>query len=45
MRMPFGDTNRAWLHDELGDRIRPDWNKTVRPGRWEIAKPHLSECF
>ncbi|MGW9676154.1 hypothetical protein ACWGUN_23845 [Streptomyces koyangensis] len=41
MRMPFGTTNRAWLHDELGDRIRPEWNNTVRPARWEIAKPHL----
>ncbi|CAM5626307.1 hypothetical protein STENM36S_03980 [Streptomyces tendae] len=41
MRMPFSRANRAWLHDELGDRIRPDWNNTVRPGRWEIAKPHL----
>ncbi|WP_328931904.1 MULTISPECIES: hypothetical protein [unclassified Streptomyces] len=39
--MPFVVTNRAWLHAELGDRIRPDWNKTVHPGRWEIAKPHL----
>lgn len=41
MRMPFGARNRAWLHGELGDRIRPHWNNTVRPGRWEIAKPHL----
>lgn len=41
MRMPFGATNRAWLHDELGDRIRPEWNATVTPRRWEIAKPHL----
>lgn len=39
--MPFGVANRAWLHTELGDRIRPDWNNAVRPGRWEIAKPHL----
>ncbi|WP_344287210.1 hypothetical protein [Streptomyces synnematoformans] len=42
MRMPYSATNRAWLLDELGSqRIRPDWNKDVTPGRWEIAKPHL----
>ncbi|MFH9939459.1 hypothetical protein ACH4OT_09055 [Streptomyces murinus] len=39
--MPYKVGNRAWLHDALGDRIRPDWNNTVVPNRWEIAKPHL----
>lgn len=39
--MPFeGGSNRAWLLDELGDRIRPDWNREEH--RWEIARPHLA---
>lgn len=38
--MPYGDgTNRAWILGELGQRIRPDWNKQQR--RWEIAREHL----
>ena len=41
MRMPFGTASRAWLHDALGDRIRPEWNTEVTPRHWEIAKPHL----
>lgn len=41
VRMPYGDgTNRAWLKEELGSRIRPQWNSTA--GRWEVARPHLS---
>lgn len=40
--MPYqGGSNRRWLLGELGDRIRPDWNNSVKPARWEIAKPHL----
>lgn len=38
--MPYGDgTNRRWLHQHLGRRIRPEWNKDGR--RWEIARTHL----
>jgi hypothetical protein len=38
--MPYGDgRNRAWILGELGQRIRPDWNKQQR--RWEIAREHL----
>jgi hypothetical protein len=38
--MPYGDgTNRRWLHQELGSRIRPEWNKPHQ--RWEIARTHL----
>lgn len=39
--MPYKLGNRAWIHGALGERIRPHWNGTVKPGRWEIAKPHL----
>jgi hypothetical protein len=39
--MPYqGGSNRSWLLQELGERIRPDWNK--EEGRWEIARPHLA---
>jgi len=38
--IPYGDgSNRAWLLETLGPRIRPAWNKPDR--RWEIARPHL----
>lgn len=37
--MPFDRRNRSWLHEQLGDYIRPDWNK--RTGHWEIARPHM----
>ncbi|MFE9855625.1 hypothetical protein [Streptomyces sp. NPDC005780] len=39
--MPYKAGNRSWLHNALGERIRPRRNNTVTPGRWEIAKPHL----
>lgn len=40
--MPYGGgSNRSWLLDELGARIRPDWNRTASPRRWEIARSHL----
>lgn len=39
--MPWeGGSNRRWLLSELGDRIRPEWNRDER--RWEIARPHLA---
>jgi hypothetical protein len=39
--MPYeGGSNRRWLLEELGERIRPHWNK--EEGRWEIARPHLA---
>lgn len=39
--VPFeGGSNRRWLLEELGERVRPDWNKEAR--RWEIARPHLA---
>ncbi|GFE25691.1 hypothetical protein [Streptomyces nigrescens] len=42
MRLPYSPTNRDWILDELGSRrIRPDWNNTVSPRRWEIARTHL----
>ncbi|MFI9465768.1 hypothetical protein [Streptomyces xiamenensis] len=38
--MPFeGGSNRKWLMETLGERIRPEWNRPE--GRWEIARPHL----
>lgn len=48
MSMPYRVGNRTWLHNALGERIRPRWNRAVMPGRWEIAKPHLrllTECL
>lgn len=40
LRMPYRDgSNRTWLHDTLGTRIRPEWNREQK--RWEIARPHL----
>lgn len=39
IRMPFAAENRAWIHQELGDRVRPEWNKATK--HWEIARPHL----
>jgi hypothetical protein len=39
--IPYGDgTNRRWLKDRLGDRIRPEWVQG-RPGHWEIARAQL----
>lgn len=39
--MPYdGGTNRWWLKDQLGDRIRSTWF-SGRPGHWEIARDHL----
>ncbi|MQT05166.1 hypothetical protein FF041_35115 [Streptomyces jumonjinensis] len=38
--MPFqGGSNKRWILEELGDRIRPEWNRAAR--HWEIARPHL----
>ncbi|MCB5910375.1 hypothetical protein [Streptomyces pinistramenti] len=38
--MPYqGGSNRRWILEELGARVRPEWNKPA--GRWEIARPHL----
>lgn len=39
IKMPYSKTNRAWLKQTLGPRIRPDWNK--EEGRWEIARAHF----
>ncbi len=40
-RLPYQDgSNRGWLKDQLGDRIRPDWVQG-HPGHWEIARTHL----
>lgn len=39
VRMPFAPGNRAWIHDRLGDRMRPDWNRTAK--QWEISRQHL----
>jgi hypothetical protein len=37
--MPYELGNRAWIHQELGYQIRPEWNRTAR--RWEIARQHM----
>ncbi|WP_412079058.1 hypothetical protein ACLF6K_37575 [Streptomyces xanthophaeus] len=39
MSMPYKKGNRWWIHDALGDRMRPRWNPDQK--RWEIAKVHL----
>ncbi|WP_422753069.1 hypothetical protein [Micromonospora sp. WMMD708] len=39
LQMPYSPSNRAWLHDALGERTRPRWNDPER--RWEIARTHL----
>ncbi|GAA2334717.1 hypothetical protein SVIO_027740 [Streptomyces violaceusniger] len=40
--MPYQEgSNRRWILEELGERIRPEWNNEMTPGRWEIARPHL----
>ncbi len=40
--MPYlNGSNRHWLLEELGARVRPEWNRTASPRRWEIARPHL----
>jgi hypothetical protein len=39
--MPYQDgSNRRWILEELGARVRPDWNREAK--RWEIARPHLA---
>jgi hypothetical protein len=37
--MPYRLGNRAWLHEELGDRVRPEWNRHDK--RWELARQHM----
>lgn len=39
LRLPYHPDNRSLIHQVLGSRIRPDWNKEHR--RWEIARNHL----
>lgn len=39
IKMPYSKTNRAWLKETLGSRIRPDWNGETK--RWEIARNHF----
>lgn len=39
LKIPYSKTNRVWLKETLGDRIRPEWNKGER--RWEIARNHF----
>ena len=39
--MPYqGGSNRWWLHQTLGSRIRPTYDKPT--GRWLIARPHFT---
>ncbi|MGS2615154.1 hypothetical protein ACVCAH_11605 [Micromonospora sp. LZ34] len=38
--LPYDPRNRAWLHEELGWRIRPDYSKQHR--RWLIARNHFT---
>lgn len=40
--LPYlGESNRAWLLEELG-RIRPKWVRaSAGPGHWEVARTHL----
>lgn len=37
--MPYRVGNRAWIHQQLGDMVRPEWNRTEK--QWEIARPHM----
>ena len=38
--MPYeGGSNRAWIHEVLGSRIRPEYNRQTR--EWEVARDHL----
>jgi hypothetical protein len=39
IKMPYSKTNRTWLKEVLGKRIRPDWNGEEK--RWEIARNHF----
>lgn len=39
LRMPYDPANRRWLHQTLGDRIQPVWDKPGR--RWLIARAHF----
>lgn len=42
-KMPFREGgNRGWLHEHLGERIRP---KHVGQGVWTIARPHLQHLI
>ncbi|MFE0472485.1 hypothetical protein ACFW2V_12815 [Streptomyces sp. NPDC058947] len=40
IRLPYARTNRAWLKETLGARIRPDWDKSNRC--WWVARNHFS---
>jgi len=37
-KMPYDGSNRGWLHQHLGERIRPEHQGK---GVWAIARPHL----
>jgi hypothetical protein len=39
-KMPYGGSNRSWLHAHLGERIRPDYEGN---GVWAIARNHLQD--
>lgn len=39
VRMPYAKGNRAWLHDTLGARIRPEWDKPNQC--WWVARHHF----
>ncbi|MFG3600193.1 hypothetical protein [Micromonospora chersina] len=39
MWMPYSRDNRDWIHDTLGARIQPVWNRDER--WWEISRRHL----
>ncbi|WP_236652527.1 hypothetical protein [Streptacidiphilus neutrinimicus] len=41
IRMPYAPDTRAWWHDQLGDLIRPAWNREMKC--WEIARSHMRE--
>jgi hypothetical protein len=39
--MPYSTTNRQWLKDTLGARIKLEWVKRPGESHWEIARNHL----
>lgn len=39
IKMPYAKDNRAWLKDTLGQRIRPEWDKSNRC--WWVARNHF----
>ena len=41
LEMPYAPGNRAWLKEQLGERIRPDWVRHGGGGHWEVARNHL----